>query len=177
MNILCFGDSNTFGYDPRGFFGGRYDKPWPQLLAEYSGWSVQNQGENGREVPRCPIYFPKDIDHLIILLGTNDLLQGNSAEIVGKRMEGFLQSIDLETAKLLLIAPPMKLGAWITSQTVLEAAKELTFVYRSLSQRLGIRFVNAEDWNIDLSFDGVHFTEDGHRAFALALERYLRKGD
>ena len=24
MNIICFGDSNTYGYDPRGYFGGRY---------------------------------------------------------------------------------------------------------------------------------------------------------
>lgn len=25
MNVICFGDSNTYGYDPRGYFGGRYD--------------------------------------------------------------------------------------------------------------------------------------------------------
>ena len=24
MQIVCFGDSNTYGYDPRGFFGDRY---------------------------------------------------------------------------------------------------------------------------------------------------------
>lgn len=24
MNIVCFGDSNTYGYDPRGYFGERY---------------------------------------------------------------------------------------------------------------------------------------------------------
>ena len=28
MKILCFGDSNTYGYDPRGYFGGRYDHPY-----------------------------------------------------------------------------------------------------------------------------------------------------
>ena len=25
MNVICFGDSNTYGYDPRSYFGGRYD--------------------------------------------------------------------------------------------------------------------------------------------------------
>ena len=25
MRILCFGDSNTYGYDPRGFFADRYE--------------------------------------------------------------------------------------------------------------------------------------------------------
>ena len=24
MKLWCFGDSNTYGCDPRGFFGGRY---------------------------------------------------------------------------------------------------------------------------------------------------------
>ena len=31
--VLCFGDSNTYGYDPRSFFGGRYPGRWTDLLA------------------------------------------------------------------------------------------------------------------------------------------------
>lgn len=38
--IWCFGDSNTYGYDPCGFFGGRYAAPWPELLAEKTGLRV-----------------------------------------------------------------------------------------------------------------------------------------
>jgi lysophospholipase L1-like esterase len=178
MNILCFGDSNTYGYDPRDVFGGCYDKPWPQILAERSGWSIQNRGENGREIPLRPVSFPKNINLLITMLGTNDLLQGNSVETAAQRMESFLQNIDLEKEKLLLIAPPsMKLGAWVSTQNIVEASRELTHAYHGLSQRLGIRFANADSWNIPLAFDGVHFTEDGHRTFALALDQYLNKGD
>ena len=44
MKVICFGDSNTYGYDPRGPFGSRYDRPWPDLLAELTGWQVINQG-------------------------------------------------------------------------------------------------------------------------------------
>ncbi len=25
MKVICFGDSNTYGYDPRSRLGGRYD--------------------------------------------------------------------------------------------------------------------------------------------------------
>ena len=34
MNVICFGDSNTYGYDPRGYFGGRYgaDCRWVDIL-------------------------------------------------------------------------------------------------------------------------------------------------
>ena len=49
--IWCFGDSNTYGYDPRGFFGGRYDAPWPELLEEKTGFEVINDGRNGRMMP------------------------------------------------------------------------------------------------------------------------------
>ena len=51
MKLWCFGDSNTYGYDPCGFFCGRYDSPWPELLAEKTGAEVINDGKNGRMIP------------------------------------------------------------------------------------------------------------------------------
>ena len=53
VTVLCFGDSNTYGYDPRGYFGGRYeaDSRWVDILAEKTGWTVCNMGQNGREIP------------------------------------------------------------------------------------------------------------------------------
>ena len=47
--------------------------------------------------------------------------------------------------------------------------------YQVLSQKLDIAFVNAGQWNVELTFDGVHFTEEGHRAFAEGLYRHLTK--
>ena len=54
MRILCFGDSNTYGYDPRGFFGDRYDTEdrWVDLMAKQTGHECINTGANGREIPR-----------------------------------------------------------------------------------------------------------------------------
>lgn len=176
MKILCFGDSNTYGYDPRDFFGGCYERPWPWILAENTNWNVQNLGENGREIPRFPVRFEENYDLLLIMLGTNDLLQGNSAETVAKRMEVFLLSLQQERAKILLIAPPpMKLGEWVPTEKLIESSKELSFLYQSLAQRLRIRFVDAGAWDIPLAFDGVHFTESGHRIFAEGLYQYLSK--
>ena len=53
MKILCFGDSNTYGYDPRFFFGSQYPAQhrWVDLLAQKLGCKVVNAGENGREIP------------------------------------------------------------------------------------------------------------------------------
>ena len=44
MKVVCYGDSNTWGYDPRGYFGGQYDHPWPEILAVKTGWNVVNEG-------------------------------------------------------------------------------------------------------------------------------------
>ena len=51
--LLCYGDSNTYGYDPRSFLGERYPESvrWTALL-NAANWDVINRGENGRSIPR-----------------------------------------------------------------------------------------------------------------------------
>ena len=46
MKVICFGDSNTYGYDPCSYLGGRYDADsrWADILVEETGWSVCNMG-------------------------------------------------------------------------------------------------------------------------------------
>ena len=165
MKIICFGDSNTGGYDPRGYFGGRYDHPWPGILAEKLGCTVMNQGENGREIPSGGVGFPTDMDLMIIMLGTNDLLQGASPKAVCDRMERFLKFMNGEKA-LLIAPPPMKLGTWVPHQKLIEDSKSLAVHYQTLAKRLGVRFADAGQWNVPLAFDGVHFTENGHETIA-----------
>ena len=178
MKIICFGDSNTWGYDPRGYFGGRYDHPWPELLAEKLCCTVINWGENGREIPASAVDFPADADLLIIMLGTNDLLQFWTPEAACEKMERFLEAITLNKDKILLIAPPsMKFGEWVQDQELIDDSITLSKEYQALSERLGIRFADARDWNISLACDGVHMTEEGHKAFAEGVIEYLHKGE
>ena len=178
MKIICFGDSNTWGYDPRGYFGGRYDHPWPELLAEKLCCTVINWGENGQEIPASAVDFPADADLLIIMLGTNDLLQFWTPEAACEKMERFLEAITLNKDKILLIAPPpMKFGEWVQDQELIDDSITLSKEYQALSERLGIRFADAGDWNISLACDGVHMTEEGHKAFAEGVIEYLHKGE
>ena len=88
MNVICFGDSNTYGYDPRGYFGGRYDADcrWVDILAAETGWTISNMGQNGREIPVAAPAFPDDTDLLIVMLGSNDLLQGRSPADAARRL-------------------------------------------------------------------------------------------
>ena len=176
MKLWCFGDSNTYGYDPHGFFGGRYDAPWPDLLAEKAGFQVINDGRNGRMIPERAyefLQFRRDAgrygaDALIVMLGTNDLLNGATAIEAATRMEAFLSQCSLPLT-LLVSPPPMRRGAWVPDNGLVEESKALSQQYEALAERLGIRFADAGEWNIKLAYDGVHFTEEGHACFAEGL--------
>lgn len=177
MNVIYFGDSNTYGYDPRGYFGGRCDADsrWVDILAAETGWAVYNMGQNGREIPPAAPAFPSDTDLLIVMLGTNDLLQGRSPEQAAERLERFLNGVSLDQSKILLIAPPpMTLGAWVPNQQLIENSRTFARLYHALAERLGVRFADAGTWGVSLAYDGVHFTEQGHRAFAAGLLEELK---
>ncbi len=189
--ILCFGDSNTYGYDPRSPLGERYPETvrWTGRLRESGRWEVRSGGENGREIPHSPwacsgaaawIEREGPPDGLAVMLGSNDLLQlpGGTAEQVTERMERFLRGIlaapSLGRAALLLTAPPpMRPGAWVAEERLLLQSARLGECYGNLARRLGIAFADAGRWDVELAFDGVHFTEAGHRAFARGMERAL----
>jgi lysophospholipase L1-like esterase len=71
----------------------------------------------------------------------------------------------------------MQRGEWVPTQTLIDASVALNYAYKSLSERIAVGFANAGEWNIPLTFDGVHFTEEGHKAFAVELANYLNKGE
>lgn len=94
--ILCFGDSNTWGYDPIATAASPYlirhphDVRWTGVLARELGgeWRVIEEGQNGRTtvhddpftvcrnaadyLPAC-LESHKPIDIVAMMLGTNDL--------------------------------------------------------------------------------------------------------
>lgn len=139
MRMLCYGDSNTYAYDPRGFVGGRYPKEsrWVDILMQRTGWEIRNEGQNGREIPSRPFQYqragellaqsPPDV--FAIMLGTNDLLRGYSAVETCSRMEAFLRYLQPKCGQLLLIAPPpMKRGAWVTEENLIAESVKLAAV-------------------------------------------------
>lgn len=81
---LCFGESNTYGYDPRFYLGGRYPKSvrWTGRL-EAEGWEVLNADKNGRSIPQLDFEIEAAArsvqklrpDTLTVMLESNDLLQ------------------------------------------------------------------------------------------------------
>jgi len=180
MQLICFGDSNTYGYDPRSFFGSRYgaEHRWVDLLAQETGWDIENFGENGRSIPAAPPeYLLRSCaaaDGVVIMLGSNDLLQSAGAEEAAARMDAFLRQ--LPKRPILLVAPPPMIpGTWVTEERLLTESRELPLLYAAVARRRGIAFADAGTWNVELLFDGVHFSEAGHHAFAAGIREAMRQ--
>ena len=89
-NILCFGDSNTWGYDPVTHARYEYHERWPGIVQNSlgNGYRIIEEGQNGRTtvwpdpiegfkcgkdylIPCLETHSPLDL--VIIMLGTNDL--------------------------------------------------------------------------------------------------------
>ena len=177
MVVICYGDSNTFGYDPRSYLGDRYgpDDRWVDILAELTGWEVRNNGMNGRRIPDREVVFSRSADRILLMLGTNDILQGNTARQTAARMEVFLRTLVEIRHKLVLITPPpLTRGEWVPDSR-LPQSRELCDCLAQVAENAGILCINTASWNIPMCYDGVHFTEEGHRLFAGNLVKELAK--
>ena len=191
--LLFYGDSNTGGYDPRSYIGERYPEEavWTHLVSETLGhrYDVINQGLNGRQVPHTDYEFrhieflmdrlsPQDM--FFVMLGTNDLFveMPPDAGIATERMETFLNWVLKRAARpgIALIAPPAVRPEETSDPILHQFASENSAMaegYRKLAESFGIPLIDASSWDIDFAFDGVHFSEEGHRQFAEHLLKEL----
>lgn len=133
--IFCYGDSNTWGYDPE--HGKRYpvEKTWPNVMQKKlgDGFLVHSEGLNGRttgfEDPTWPnrngkTNFPAMLeaqapcDLIVIMLGTNDLkhrfelnvekVADNISDLIDIISETYssLDYLKMEKPRILIISPP-----------------------------------------------------------------------
>lgn len=178
MRILCFGDSNTYGFDSRSYFGERYPagERWVDILAAALGVECVNLGENGRRIPsRTAAPQLAAGEYMIVMLGGNDLLEGFTPRQCGEAMENFLRRSALRPGSTLVVAPPpFTPGAWVDSPELIEVSKRLAAEYERAAAQSSARFADAAPWGVETLYDGVHFSPKGHRSFARGIEPYVR---
>ena len=183
MKIVCYGDSNTYGYDGDEMFGGRFpeERRWPELLGQMLGCECVNCGLNGRRVPRFQRSVEADLTLLrrfgdgagvIVMLGTNDILAEAEPEDVAEHMRRFLEALRgaMPQSPVLLVAPPPVTGF---GEEYSQESEALAAAYERVAEELGISFADTAFWQIPMGGDGVHFSERGHRLFALKMGQTL----
>lgn len=199
--IICYGDSNTFGFNPKG--GTRFDENtrWTSLLQKNLSleYEVINEGVCDRTgfvnnpkgfLYSAPKHFPKFIlksenfDILILWLGTNDLqIQYNiSIGTIEKGLENLIKSAQTK-AKNIIIIPSV-----ILSEKVLEGFFNFQFDKTSIvkSRKIGRIFRQIAGANhcayFDINkivtpcdFDGLHYDENSHKIIADKLTEFIKK--
>lgn len=194
--VFFYGDSLTYGYDPRGAFESRFPESvrWTNVLAErlMGEWEVEVEAMNGREIPESATELIRTeemlVNHLpfqlmVVMLGTNDYMNMYQPDVVEvtNRMRKFLvhvQRIDevqMCGTRLMLLAPPHI----HTLQDEFYAKYDTTNgvfarAYQALAEHLGIYYADTTAWGLEPAFDGVHLAESANAVFADRMEELLR---
>ena len=201
--VFFYGDSNTYGYDPAFYTGGRYPRRsrWTTLLAERleGTWEVAADGMPGRMIPRAgrgadmvldSWRAEMPVDLFAVMLGTNDLLSMRTpdASAVAAKMENLIHGAQESlAAKILLIAPPQIRftdpsctqpfveGTQTYARQCLEQSTVLAQYYKDIAARCGVFYADASSWDLALAFDGVHLSLEANAVFARELEKVIRR--
>lgn len=196
--ILCFGDSNTYGLIPA--TKDRYDwnTRWTGILSkkiEKNGYRVVEEGLCGRTTifedatrkgrkgaDLLPIILEthKPIDTVVLMLGTNDCktAYGATAEKIGSGIELLIKQIkDSDPDINIILVSPIELGEGVGekgfdiefNENSVEVSKQLPKVYRKIAKKYDTDFVAASYYARPSSADREHLNEFGHRQLAEAI--------
>jgi len=195
--VLCFGDSNTWGYSPLDGSRHPHDVRWTGVLQRSlgDGFRVIEEGLNGRtnvanEEERpirsgldvLPILLEshRPLDLVVIMLGTNDLKHDfnlSAEEIADGARQVCRSVIDCEylvdPPQILLISPTHVELMTEEEQDIfigaIEKSRELARHYQVVAEDLGIHFLDASRIVVKTNLDGVHWDAGQHHDFGKAL--------
>lgn len=196
--ILCFGDSNTYGLVPGSNERYPWEIRWTGILDQHIrryGYRVVEEGlcgrttvfadelrEGRRGVDLLPTLLEshQPLDAVILMLGTNDCktVFGASPEVIGKGMEKLVLQVKKADPHIsILIASPIHLGEAVWkeeydpefSERSVETSRKLKEVYRRIAEKHGCAFLAASDFAEPSKEDREHLNEEGHALFADAV--------
>lgn len=202
--VLCYGDSNTWGYDPA--TRGRYPPHvrWTGVLATRlsAEYRVVEEGLNGRTTRwddpiepgrnglislRPCIESHQPLNLIIIMLGTNDLKRrfglsasdiAQSAAALADMAWRFAHAPDGSHAEVLLVAPPA-VSTLTDFDQMFEGAREksrqFSNYYRLAAGWHHLPFFDAGAVIVSSEKDGIHFDAEEHRKLGEALADEARR--
>ena len=201
--ILCFGDSNTWGYIP--VTGERYPRSvrWTGVMAELLGsqFEVIEEGQNGRTtvwddplegdksglryLPAC-LESHKPLDLVILMLGTNDLKARFSLPTldIAAGVERLVQVIlhsdcgvqGSPPAILLAAPPPVHPQGDLAEmfQGAVEKSMLLAGRYAVVAQCWNCAFFDVNTVITVDPADGIHYNPQAHHKLGTCLANSVR---
>jgi lysophospholipase L1-like esterase len=203
--ILCYGDSNTWGFDPATQERFPPDVRWTGVLANELGegyrvieeglggrttvWDdpVEGLHKNGRAYLLPCLESHQPIDLVVLMLGTNDLKQRFSVPAVdiaagaGVLVELIQKSgagAGASAPAILLVAPPPvgRIGEWAEMFTGAEAkSRQFAGTYRDVAAEWGCHFLDAGEVVVSCAADGIHLEAGQHLKLGRAVTARARE--
>ncbi len=202
--ILCYGDSNTWGYDPKSAERLAPELRWTGVMARTlgAGYRVIEEGLGGRTTVREDPYEPfrngltyltpcllshAPLDLVVISLGCNDLKSrfGVGAQDIARGAEILVAtalSLDAGIAgkppAVLLIAPPPLVELSGFSEMFAggpEKSKHLGRHYAVVAAAHGVGFLDAGKHIHCSPLDGIHYEADQHDVLGQAIAGAVRQ--
>jgi lysophospholipase L1-like esterase len=203
--ILCFGDSLTWGYNPRD--GSRYpfEQRWPGVLQAELGarvrvieealsgrtavtdsWVLPNRDGRAMLAPLLESHAP--LDWVVVMLGTNDVgptYKLTPAEVAFGCATLLWTVLKSQAGpggaapKTLLIAPPA-LGKLSGLMALFyagaeDASRQLGGAYATVAQACGSRFLDASKVAAASVADGVHLDPEDQRKLGVEVARLIAR--
>lgn len=204
VEVLCFGDSNTWGYAPDSAQRYPRDTRWTGVLqaALGSGYRVIEEGLNGRTtVWDDPIEGDRNgrrqlpaileshapLDLVVLMLGTNDLkkrfsVPASDIAAGAERLVGIIRSSTSgkggKAPRVLLMAPP-PLARLTAFAEMFEGGTEKSLLlarhFGAVAAELGCDFLDAGSVIRSSDIDGIHFEAEEHRVLGEAVAARVRR--
>jgi len=202
--ILCFGDSNTWGFNPE--TSQRFDNKtrWTQVMQSELGanYEITEEGMNGRTtvwddpvdglmsglayLKPC-LLSHKPLNTVLLMLGTNDLKDRFSvtapeiAKSAGRLVQLIQTSntgIDGKAPEVILMAPPPTVkgtdGLGLR-ENGLKKSRAFAKCYAEVADELGCDFFDVGSVIESSPVDGVHFSAESHRKLGREMAKVLLK--
>ncbi|GAC1642053.1 MAG: SGNH/GDSL hydrolase family protein [Herpetosiphon sp.] len=197
-HILCYGDSNTWGFDPITQERFARDVRWTGVLRQALGdtYEIIEEGLNGRTTvwddpiegykngqtyltPCLESHWPLDL--VVIMLGTNDLktrfnlsafdiAQGACAVV--NTVLNLNTRIKGAAPRALLMAPPPigKLTLFAEMfQGAEEKSRKFAHYYKSIADESGCAFFDTSTVIASSDLDGIHLEQGEHSKLGYAV--------
>ena len=193
--ILCFGDSNTYGYIPNN--GARYDKNtrWTGVLSllSHGKFEIIEDGCNNRTAfaanPAGKIFtgyeilpelLTDDFDAVVLAIGINDtqFLYNLSSIEIASGVEKLINIVKVKSpqAKILLVAPSILTDdvlngnfACLFDRTSIEKSRQLPLLYQKIAEKQNIEFLDLNSVAKTSSLDGLHYAPEQHLKIAQVI--------
>ena len=203
QQILCFGDSNTYGLIPNTTKRYSFEERWTgrlQQLLGYEDYHVveeglcgrttkftekKRQGRNGTKMLPFLLETHHPIDKVILMLGSNDCKEEFHAEPedIANGIEQLIIQIRLHNPKTeILVVSPIELGEHVWEERFdpafhphsVEVSKGLKEAYKQITEKYYCDFLAASDFARPSKEDEEHLDIPGHQMLATILYRKVK---